>query len=702
MNRFYCFTAFLLFSYLSISQNLAKTYEKGLDSFYSEEFEEALELFNFVIDNDPNFEDVLYRAEICSLLTMNRYTSLDKYLGFKEEMVKDDKFYDYWAGRVYMTKYRFSDASEALKLFLRGRGTKSKEVLEESRAWVKWSIEAQKLLDNPKFFEIHLLEKGVNTEFAEMSPVFFPMKEELLFMSNRDASNPDDFQVYHTIHESNRKWSKPSKVSDLGTFSRDNANIELVDEDGRLFQFRKHKGGDLYYSEPTNSKTGWSEPVEFDSEITSTHLGSHFFINEHEDRIIFSKNVGNKKNKNLDLFQSFRNHETGEWTKPALFTTNINSELNEDSPYLSPDEKTLYFSSDGHHSLGGYDIFKTTFDSTTLTWSEPINLGFPMNSPDDETQFKLNPDQSSGYFVSNRLNTLGDYDIFFFWELQTVKIKGRVVQQEDENILEDARIYFRPDLYRDMYFFSEIATDGTYTTEIPSDDIFHVEIKGNNNVVYLENFEIHDTGGATTTYLKNFHTKDGFDDPLIIKRKKADSLNDPLIAESSAEEKPSPEIEKNGVVNSAAIAEEKRAKATTNSTPAKPQETARDKVDNQTLSPLLNEGSKVALRTVYYEFGNVKLSSKSDQILTSIARLLKQNPEVTIEIAGHTDSVGAAKTNLWVSQARANAVMLWLINNGISKERMTAKGYGESDPLASNDDEKEGRELNRRIEIIRN
>lgn len=689
MNRFYCLVVFLTLSSWSSAQNLSKAYEKGLDAFYSEEFSYALDLFRVVIDNDPSYEDVLYRAEICSLLTMNRYTSMEKYLSFKTEMSKKDKFYHYWAGRVYMAKYRFSDASESLKIFVRSRGAKSKEVLDEARGWTKWSLEAQKILDNPKFFEIHLLEKGVNTEYAELSPVFFPLKEELLFMSNRDASKPDDFQVYHTIHESNRNWTTPSPVPDLGRFTRDNANIELVDEDGRLFQFRKHKGGDLYYSEPTNTRTGWTEPVEFDSEITSTHLGSHFFINEHEDRIIFSKNVGSKKDENLDLFQSFKNPETGKWTKPALFTSNINSEYNEDSPYLSPDEKTLYFASDGHHALGGYDIFKSTFDSASLTWSEPINLGFPINSPDDELQLKLNPDQSSGYFVSNRLNTLGDFDIFFFWDLHTVKIKGRIVQGEGENILDDARIYFRPDQYTDMYFFSEIAADGTYATEIPSDDIFHVEIKGKEDVVYLEDFEIHDTGGASTTYLKNFHTKDGFDDPVSAVSKASKNV---VVKK---DELPKGEENQNAMVSNTTTQEKDQK---TVKTPI----SARDQSDQKTLSPLLNEGSKVALRTIYFEFGNVKLSSKSDQILGSIARILKENPEMRIEIAGHTDSVGDAKTNQWVSQARAKAVMQWLIKNGISKDRMIAKGYGESDPLASNDDEKDGRELNRRIEIIRN
>ncbi len=490
------------------AQRSYKLYSEAEETFYEEKFAEALPQYLAIQELDSGYEDVMYKIEICKLLSITQYENMEPFNEYEAEMADIDKFYYYWKGRIQMKEYEFEEAIESLKKFIQLPARKSDEILSEARRWINWATAAKKFMDNPNYYEIHLLEKGLNTKYAELSPVYFSENEELLFLSNRDDSNPDQFQIYHTRHEGSRTWSDPEVIYNVGVFSRDNSNIEVVAEDGRLFQFRTDKGGDLFYSEPTDSKTGWSVPREFDSKISSTHLSSHFFINEHEDRIIFAKDVGTKKEPNLDLFQSIRNPVTGDWSKPALFATTINSEYNEDSPYLSPDEKTLYFASDGHETMGGYDIFKSEFDTTTLTWSEPVNIGFPVNSPDDEIHFKLNNDQMSGYFTSNRLHTIGDYDIFFFWEIHTVKIKGRLLEEPEGKPVTDARIFFRPVEYTDMYFFSSLDEEGQYEMIINADDVYKVEVKMDGKTLNLNDFEIHSTGGANTTYLKDFYLND--------------------------------------------------------------------------------------------------------------------------------------------------------------------------------------------------
>ncbi|WP_462251442.1 hypothetical protein [Ekhidna sp.] len=490
------------------AQRSYKLYSEAEETFYEEKFAEALPQYLAIQELDSGYEDVMYKIEICKLLSITQYENMEPFNEYEAEMAEVDKFYYYWKGRIQMKEYEFEEAIESLKKFIQLPARKSDEILSEARRWISWATAAKKFMDNPNYYEIHLLEKGLNTKYAELSPVYFSENEELLFLSNRDDSNPDQFQIYHTRHEGSRSWSDPEVIYNVGVFSRDNSNIEVVAEDGRLFQFRTDKGGDLFYSEPTDSKTGWSVPREFDSKISSTHLSSHFFINEHEDRIIFAKDVGTKKEPNLDLFQSIRNPVTGDWSKPALFATTINSEYNEDSPYLSPDEKTLYFASDGHETMGGYDIFKSEFDTTTLTWSEPVNMGFPVNSPDDELHFKLNNDQMSGYFTSNRLHTIGDYDIFFFWEIHTVKIKGRLLEEPEGKPVTDARIFFRPVEYTDMYFFSPLDEEGQYEMIINADDVYKVEVKMDGKTLNLNDFEIHSTGGANTTYLKDFYLND--------------------------------------------------------------------------------------------------------------------------------------------------------------------------------------------------
>ncbi|MEQ9467494.1 MAG: OmpA family protein [Ekhidna sp.] len=667
MNSFFrvCCTALALTLFVEVqAQRVYKMYSDAEETFYEERFGEALKLYQEIEEVEPNYEDIQYKMEICKLLSITQYEDMAPFEGYEAVMAERDKFYYYWQGRILMKEYMFEEALESLKKFINLPAKKSDEIMEEARRWANWATNAKKYMDNPEFYEIHLLENGINTEVAELSPVYFSDNEELMFLSNRDESNPDQFQIYHTRHEGSRKWSEPTPIYNVGTFTRDNSNIEVVAEDGRLFQFRTDKGGDLFYSEPTDSKTGWTAPKEFDSKISSTHLSSHFFINEHEDRIIFAKDVGNKKNPNLDLFQSYRDHESGKWSKPALFATSINSKYNEDSPYLSPDEMTLYFASDGHETMGGFDIFKSEFDTVSQTWSEPVNLGFPVNSPDDEIHFKLNDDQMSGYFTSNRLHTIGDYDIFFFWEIHTVKVKGRVIDGPTGKPITNARIFFRPIEYTDMYFFSPIDDKGQYQMEINADDVYEIEIKMNDTkeIISLEDFEIHSTGGANTTYLKDFYIGEVPEQPIVTTRPASTT---PTV--------PKPNVQT-------------------------PQPRKESKI--QDLGRMDSPSDRAVVRNIYFDFGNTKVTDESLPILRAIRDKMNEYPQMRIEIAGHTDNIGDDQTNLWVSQKRADAVKNWLVQNGIAVDRMIAKGYGESQPMATNDNEKEGRELNRRIEII--
>ncbi|MEP5612683.1 MAG: OmpA family protein [Cyclobacteriaceae bacterium] len=649
---------FILLVSKSPAQDYDKIFKTAEESLYLEDFETALVNYQLLIESGLNYGNrVFYKAELCSLLTQYQNNPIENFLQYEEEMIEEDKFYYYWKGRVMMRKYRMAEANVAFQNFLDIKAYLSDEIKAEARRWMNWVRNAKSYMDSPDSYEIHLLEREVNSEFAELSPVYFVENEELLFLSNRDA-NPDQYQIYHTIHEGDRKWSVPTPVYGQGLFSRDNANIEVVDEDGRLFQFRSEKGGDLYYSEPSGDLKGWSPPQEFDSRISSTHLGSHFFINEHEDRIIFASDVGNKKNPNLDLLQSFKDPSSGNWSKPSPFAASINSDFNEDSPYLSPDETTLYFSSDGHSTMGGYDVFKSVFDATTQTWSEPENMGFPLNSPEDELHFKMNRTQKSGYFTSNRLNTLGDYDIFFFWEINKINIEGRVVDNSTGLPLNDAEIFFRPYEYLDMYFFSDLSSAGKYKTEIPSNDRFKVEIKRNGEVLHEEEFEVHAAEGDRTTHIKDFYLGKG------------EAAATHKVAQHKIDTS-KPDL---GVVTEEMLLDE--------------------------LGTKFRASNKVALHHVYFDFGTSHLKDESEPSLNVIKNLLQANPKLRIEIGGHTDNVGDDQANQNVSLKRAESVLNWLTNNGVSSSRLTAKGYGATKPIASNDDEKEGRELNRRIEIV--
>jgi len=494
--------------------------------------------------------------------------------------------------------------------------------------------------------KIKRLTNEINAENDEGSPVYFYKNQELIFLSNKDQEK-NTYKIFHSILSGDRKWSPPTEVSNLGVFNEEMPTIEVVSEDGRLFQFRRG----LKYSETTGSLNGWSEPLEFDNNLSSTLISSHFYINENETRILYAQNVGTKRNPNLDLFEIYKD-EKENWSR-ALPLASINTIYNEDSPFLTKDGNTLYFSSDGLRAMGGFDILKTELDLENNVWKEPVNMGFPINTLDDETQFKLNPDEHSGYFTSNRVNTYGKMDIFFFWYAEKINIKGRITD-EDENPIQ-ARVYLRNRDYLDMYYYAESDQYGYYSTQLPSDGEYDAEIRLSDNTEFHQKFEFSELQNIT----KNF--------VLTIDSKKV-----PLEQVVLTEQEQEAVIEKS---------------------------ISHQEVKVEDLGNKFRSSDIARIRNIYFATGKSELKSESEIGLESLKNLLEDNLNMKIEISGHTDNIGSAASNLYISKKRAESVKNWLKSNGIDADRIKTIGYGESRPIASNDDEVEGRELNRRIEI---
>ncbi|WP_258104480.1 hypothetical protein [Marinoscillum sp. MHG1-6] len=482
----------LLSSFSAQAQKEAKRYYEADEALSAENYSEALTLFQEVSAINPKFEGTEYKQIACELM-MDPEKSPDPYLALEGSYNKDE-YYFYWQGKIYLQRYLFEDAVVAFRRFREQsefNGNTQDQNIQELMAQTSHLL---KFFDNPDDFEIHQLESPVNTNANELTPVYSKENQELLFASNKGGQ---DYKIYYSKKDGSG-WTPPKVIPTLGSFTESTANVEVVNEDGKLFLFREDNGGDLYYSHPKGDN--WTSPIEFDSKVSNNQLASHFFINEHEDRIIFATE---NKTTGLDIYESFRDPENGKWSKPAPFSIAINTEFNEDSPYLSLDEKSFYFVSDRPGGVGGYDIYLSKLDEVNYSWSEPTNLGWPINSPDDEFHFKMNADQASGYFVSDRLHTKGGYDIYFFWKVEKVKITGRLTNAQG-NPVSNAQIRFRPSQYSDEYFHSTTNSNGQYTTEIFSNEIFNVEILSGGKVIFNDKFEVHDTGGEKVTHFKDF------------------------------------------------------------------------------------------------------------------------------------------------------------------------------------------------------
>ncbi len=637
-----------------MAQGVKYSYKVAEGYFFREDPHQALPIYRRIASSKPNYKDVKYKIELCILLAGDTKRPLDAIIAFRDSDGKSDKFYYYWLGKILDYRYRFEEAILAWQQFLEIDVYKSPEIIKETEFFIQNTRNKIEIARGESRFQVVKLSDVINSDKPELTPTYIPKTNQLLFASAKESSDETILSIYGIERLENR-WGTLTQHSPLGEFYDNTVNLMLVDEDGKLFMYYNHRGGDLYYSETTDES--WTVPVEFDSRITTTHLGSHFYINEHEDRIVFSTDKHFKKN-GLDIYESYKSVETGKWSKPAPFTSIINTELDEDSPFLTKDEKTLYFSSTGHNTIGGYDVFRSEFNETTNTWSEPVNIGYPINTADDEIQFKISDEGNEGFFSSNRLKPVHDYDIYMFYEPDWTKVEGKVYDMASNEALKNGEIAFSSTWLGEEKFVAETDSAGNYKIRVDAGRNYVIGISEGEEVIHQDEFEVIATE-TPTVHIKNFYLN-------MARSEGATSLAQEISSDDpnrySSYEKPSTEL--------------------------------------SNLSSKYRTASKAILNNIYFDFGTSQLRPESNEVLRELFNVLSTNPQLRVEIAGHTDSVGPKDVNQWLSENRAKSVKKVMVNLGIPDNRMVATGYGESKPFATNDNEEEGRELNRRIEVL--
>lgn len=306
---------------------------------------------------------------------------------------------------------------------------------------------------------------------------------------------------------------------------------------------RRHGSGcDLYRAERDTVNDCWYHVEYLGVAVNSSAWDSQPCLSVDGKELFFAS----RRNGNADLYHCYRDEE-GRWLEPENLGPVINTQGTEMAPFIHPDGKTLYFSSDTHLGMGGYDLFVSRRNEKG-EWSEPVNLGYPINTPGDEINFIVAADGHTALISSIREGGYGGYDIYSF--------------------------------------------------QLKDDDL------------------------------------------------KAEPIN---VYDFMVED--------------------------------------------------LTSGTVVQLVNIQFEFNSAALTEKSGEGIEMLKAFLESHPEITVELAGHTDNVGADAYNLRLSQERAEVVRQALIDKGIASERLTAKGYGSTKPIYTNDTD-EHRAMNRRTEMI--
>lgn len=262
------------------------------------------------------------------------------------------------------------------------------------------------------------LGNRVNTVYAEYAPVPTQDESKLIYTSRQRGVTGEAYfydnkyfeDIYVAVKE-DTNWTIPTKFDSLGIYVSSKINTKTHDaaigynaDETKLFIYRDK---DVWQSELIDGK--WSEPVRMNKSVNTKGHEASVFLTPDEKILYFVSTRGDGFG-GRDIWIS-KKLEDGTWGPAENLGEYINTPEDEDAPYLSKDGKTFYFSSRGHNTIGGYDVFKCELNDEGK-WSDPINLGMPINSAGDDIYYLVNSDNTVGYYSSSRMNGYGDMDIY--------------------------------------------------------------------------------------------------------------------------------------------------------------------------------------------------------------------------------------------------------------------------------------------------
>ena len=400
----------LLISILSYGQGNDKL---ANDYFKKKFYPVALKEFQKLVKKYPSNPEYNFKLAVCYL-----ETNIDKKAALALlEKVKESKRFDielhYYLGVSYALHYRFDDAIKSLDTYLES----PKEFEKEARKRKNDCYAAKKLIKNPVNVSFKNMGSRINTEYPDYYPFISGDETLLAFTSRRKKSKGGmdvDGYYFADVFLSSFNGNAFSIASIMGSFNTtyDEQCTGLSADGSTMFFYSNYKedDGELYLVEEKGSSFGKRTKLEFIDD--DKKVESSVCLSPNGMVMIYASN----KDKGLGGYDLYmvRKLPFGEnlWAEPQNMGDVVNSPGDEDFPSFGPDGKTIYFASNGHPGMGGWDLFKVVWDPENNTFSAPKNLGHPLNTPDDERSISFASDGKHAYISALREEGLGDLDIY--------------------------------------------------------------------------------------------------------------------------------------------------------------------------------------------------------------------------------------------------------------------------------------------------
>lgn len=629
----------ILFLFGSIASNAQKyytdnkkanaQYEKAITYWLQGKTSQAIKAFEKTLEIEPRFIEANFMLGDIYADTKNMIKAKQCYLN---GVLTDSSYYTkgwYWLANIEMNDTNYRLAKEYYSIFLR-LDTENIDLQPLAQKGIKEADFRQYAIANPVPFSPTNMGTMINTMFDEYLPAL-TADEQTIIITRKEprkatttANTPEEEDFYIATKDNNGNWTMAQRV-DEPLNSNDNEGAQCISQDGRFIVFTIcGEGGmgscDLYWSKKVGNR--WSKPRNLGAAVNSRYWDSQPSFSIDGKTLYFTSNrPGGKGGK--DIWKTTLN-ANGRWGKAVNMGDSINTPQDETCPFIHYDDQTLYFASNGHIGMGGFDIFYSRKLNDT-TWSMPTNIGYPINTSGEEMNLIVGAGGKMAIFSSDKLEGYGGQDLYSFELYQeaqpiaTTYMKGRVFDEKSKQPLAaDFRII---DLENENEVVSATAdpVTGSFLISLPVNKNYALNVSMDGYLFHSENIELL-SGTPDEPFLKNVGMKQ------------------------------------------------------------------------------LSVGESVVLKNVFFETNKYDLKDESRVELMKLHSFMQNNPAVSIEISGHTDNVGNDNDNQTLSENRAQAIYNFLIENGIEADRLSYKGYGETQPIDTNDTE-EGRANNRRSEF---
>jgi len=636
-----------------------KLFDEGLGT-YREARQNYLKAYRYNPDNAA----LNYNIGLCYLFTDEKFEAikyLNKAANSNPDVAPDIK---YLIGRAYHLTLEFDKAISYYTDFINHLANQKNTagIISRVNRLIEQCRNGKELVAKPQRVVINNLGNLVNAEEDDYNPLLNASEDVLYFTSRRllderSKRNPFDNKYFEDVYSSRYEagqWTVAQRVEEPvnpKTNKTNNAAVALSSDDKKMFLYDGHKNaGDIMVSQ--NPSGYWTKPKPVKGKINTKSRETSLCLT-HDGNTMYL--ISNDKKTTLggaDIYTAVR-LPNGKWSEPVNIGAMLNSKYDEAAVRLSENDSILYFSSKGHKSMGGYDIFSSELMAGGQ-WSLPVNLGYPVNTPDDDLFYLPSAKTKSAFYSTILEKGTGGKDIYkvvylgaekeILFPKATMLVRGLRPPPENaffimpEKFVVDTSLLVRgiitnsvnqqPVFAKMDIIDAEISrvvatttsdTSGRYFIRIPQPKRYGVEIVARNYMLYLDILEL-----------------------------SGESFRKEIIR-------------------------------------------------NYQLEPI-EIGAKMILKNIFFEFGKSTLKPESFIQLDNVVLLMKSTPGLRIEISGHTDNVGSAKANQKLSEDRARAVVDYLISRGIELARLESKGYGFAQPVASNSTP-DGRTQNRRVEF---